>query len=264
LKDNHWASFHRRWAHYTPPLRPNAEVAAAIRQAIAGHDERVLLLGVTPEYADAGADVTALDNSELMIGSVWPGDSPRRRAIQGDWLAMPFPGGAFTSAIGDGCLSALAYPAGHRQLYEQLKRVLTPGGRVALRLFKMPDRAESLATVLAAARAGEIRNFHAFKWRLAMALVGAARDPNLAVQAILSTFEREFPDRRNLAALTGWPIEQIDTIDTYRGSREVYSFATFEQLCRALPAGFIKPRLAAAGTYELAERCPLLITERAS
>jgi SAM-dependent methyltransferase len=264
LSDSHWASFHRRWAHYTPPLRPDADVAAAVRQAIAGHDAQVLLLGVTPEFADAGADVTALDSSELMIGSVWPGDSPHRRAIKGDWLAMSFAAGSFTAAIGDGCLSALAYPDGHRRLYEELERVLRPGGYVVLRLFKMPDRPETVATVLAAARAGEIQKFHAFKWRLAMAMAAASADPNLAVQAILSRFEQEFPDRQNLAALTGWPIEQIDTIDTYRGSQEAYSFATFEQLCRAVPAGFTKPRLVAAGSYELAERCPLLITECAS
>ncbi len=264
MGNSHWENFHRRWAQYTPPLRPNDEVVGAVAGAIAGHDERVLLLGVTPELANAGRDVTALDSSELMIAAVWPGDGPHRRAVKGNWLAMPFPVAAFTAAIGDGCLSALTCPEGQQQLYAQLARVLQPGGRLVLRLFKAPDRAETLPTVLKAVRDGAIRNFHAFKWRLAMALTAAAGDPNIPVALILATFEREFPDRPKLAATTGWPLEQIDTIDVYRGSREVYSFMTFEQIRQTMPPSFTNPRLQDVGSYELAERCPLLIMDRTS
>jgi SAM-dependent methyltransferase len=266
LSNSHWAKFHRLWAQYTPPLRPNGEVAGAVRDALAGHDERVLLLGVTPELADAGRDVTALDSSELMIGGVWPGDGPHRRAVKGNWLSMPFDFAAasFSAAIGDGCLSSLSFPEGHQQLYGQLARVLRPGGRLVLRLFKVPDRTETLPAVLKAARDGTIRNFHAFKWRLAMALTAASGDPNIAVELILATFEREFPDRRKLAAMTGWPLEQIDTIEVYRGSSEVYSFTTFEQIRQTMPSTFTNLRLQDIGSYELAERCPLLIMDRRS
>lgn len=262
MSDSHWAKFHSLWAQYTPPLRPNREVADAVRTAIAGHDENVLLLGVTPELADAGRQVTALDNNEMMIAAVWPGGSAHRRAVKGDWLAMPFPASTFSAAIGDGSLSAFAWPDGHRQIFAQLARVLQPGGRLVVRLFKQPERGEPLATVMASAWAGEIQNFHAFKWRLAMALVAASGGPNLPVQAILTTFEREFPDRRKLAESTGWPMAQIDTIDVYRGSREVYSFMTLEQIRQTMPSNFTNPRLQNVGSYELAERCPLLITER--
>lgn len=262
MSDSHWAKFHSLWAQYTPPLRPNHEVTNAVRSAIAGHDESVLLLGVTPELADAGRHVTGLDNNEMMIAAVWPGDSARRRAVKGDWLAMPFPADTFSAAIGDGSLSAFAWPDGHRRIFAELARVLQPGGRLAIRLFKQPDRGEPLASVVASTWAGEIRNFHAFKWRLAMALVAASNTPNLPVQTILATFEREFPDRRKLAAATGWPMAQIDTIDVYRGSGEVYSFMTLEQIRQTMPPAFTNLRLQDTGSYELAERCPLLITER--
>lgn len=262
MSDSHWAKFHSLWAQYTPPLRPNHEVVNALRSAIAGHDENVLLLGVTPELADAGRHVTALDSSEMMIATVWPGDSARRQAFKGDWLAMPFADGKFSGAIGDGSLSPMSWPDGQRRIFAELARVLRPGGRLVIRLFKQPDRGEPLAGVVASAWAGEIRNFHAFKWRLAMALVAASSTPNLTVQAILAAFEREFPDRRKLAAATGWPMAQIDTIDVYRGSAEVYSFMTLEQIRQTMPPAFTNPRLLDAGSYELAERCPLLITER--
>jgi SAM-dependent methyltransferase len=262
LSDSHWAKFHSLWAQYTPPLRPNHEVANAVRSVIAGHDENVLLLGVTPELADAGRHVTALDSSEMMIAAVWPGDTAHRRAVKGDWLAMPFADGTFSAAIGDGSLSAFAWPDGHRQIFSQLARVLRPGGRLVIRLFQQPERGEPLTGVVASAWAGEIRNFHAFKWRLAMALVAASAGPNLPVQAILATFEHEFPNRQKLAAATGWPMGQIDTIDVYRGSREVYSFMTLEQIRQTMPPTLANLQLQDSGSYELAERCPLLIVER--
>ena len=55
--------------------------------------------------------------------------------------------------------------------------------------------------------AGEIRSFHAFKWRLAMAIVAEAADPNIRVETIRDVFIREFPDRAMLAETTGWRAE---------------------------------------------------------
>ncbi len=261
LSNSHWAELFRRRAQLTPPLRPSHEVAEGMRQAIAGHDERVLLLGVTPELVELGSELIAADRSDMMIANVWPGDTARRRAVKADWLALPFPKAHFSAAIGDGSLNTLLYPSGHRQVYEQLTKVLRPRGRFVFRLYKTPDRGEPLSSVRAATMTGEIRGFNAFKWRLTMAIVAASRDPNIAVETIRDTFEREFPDRGQLTAATGWAPEAIDTIDAYKGSSEVYSFPTFAQLRAAIPAAFENPRLVAAGTYELAERCPLVVMD---
>jgi SAM-dependent methyltransferase len=262
LSKSHWPDLHRRWAQVTTPLRPTPEDVERFGQAISKHRDRVLLLGVTPELADLGTQTIGVDKNSAMAAHLWPGNSARRQALAGDWFALPFARGSFSAAIGDGSLSPLPYPTGYRLLFAQLAEVLRPDGRVALRLYKAPDESEPLATVFAAARAGEIRNFHVFKWRLAMALVAVAGDPNLRVVEILAHFEQAFPDRPKLATLTGWPMAQIDTIDVYRSSREVYSFATFDQILKTLPAIFTNPRLIATGSYELAERCPLLVLDR--
>ena len=261
MSKSHWADFHRRWAQLTPPLRPNKDIAEGIRRAIAGHGERVLLLGVTPELADLGTEVIGVDHSEMMIANIWPGDTARRRVVRADWLDLPFPQGHFTAAMGDGSLNALTYPDGHSRLYGQLSRVIRPGGRFAFRLYKTPDRCEPLAAVRAAAMAGEIASFHAFKWRLAMAAVAASGEPNIRVTAIRDAFNREFPDRAGLAAASGWKAADIDTIDVYEGSSEVYSFPTFDQLRAVIPGSFENPRLVAVGSYELAERCPLVLMD---
>ena len=48
---NHWQTYHRRWSGLEAPLRPNAEIRAAIVDLVGDKTERVLLLGVTPELA---------------------------------------------------------------------------------------------------------------------------------------------------------------------------------------------------------------------
>jgi SAM-dependent methyltransferase len=261
LSKSHWTNFHRRWAQLTPPLRPNQEVAEGLHRAIAGHAECVLLLGVTPELADLGAELIGVDHSEMMIANIWPGDTERRHAIKADWQALPFRRAHFSAAVGDGSLNALTYPDGHRRLYEQLSIVIRPGGKFAFRLFKTPDRGEPVAAACASALAAKIGSFHAFKWRLAMAIVAASGEPNIRVETIRDVFNREFPDRNLLAATTGWKPADIDTIDAYRDSSEVYSFPTFDQLRTEIPDSFDNPRLIAVGSYELAERCPLVVMD---
>ncbi|HXX83746.1 MAG TPA: hypothetical protein VEN29_07145 [Casimicrobiaceae bacterium] len=88
-------------------------------------------------------------------------------------------------------------------------------------------------------------------------------DANVAVRAIRNDVDRMFPDRAALAAATGWAAEDLETIDVYKGSGELYSFPTLEQFRAPIPAAFHRVRIVPAGEYELAERCPLLVMERA-
>ncbi len=260
---SHWEEFHRRWARIKAPLRPNREIVAAFEAALSGFNSRVLLLGVTQELVDLGRELVAVDRSAGMIEHVWPGNLARRRAQIGDWLDLKFPRGHFSAAIADGSLSTLPYPAGHRAFYGQLEHVLRPGGRFIVRTFATPEEGDSIDAVAERARAGSIGNFHAFKWQLAMAIVSGSGDANIAVTAIRDVFNNVFPDRKSLSVATGWPLEDIDTIDVYANSPDVYSFATLTQLRAAIPSSFKRVYVEAVGTYPLAERCPFLILELA-
>jgi SAM-dependent methyltransferase len=259
----HWNEYHRRWARLKPPLRPDADVVAAFAQALAGRNDRVLLLGVTQELADIGEHVTAIDRNASMIANIWPGDTNARRALCGDWLALPFEENEFTAVVGDGSLSAIQYPADYCTLLAQLTRVLKPGGVFACRLFLTPDEVESVEEVKALTLAGKIISFHTFKWQLAMAIVQEAREPNIAVAAILERFNILFPDRIALSAATGWSDIDIETIDVYKNSPDIYSFPTLAQLRETIPETFRDVHLIQAGTYPLAGRCPLIVMERA-
>ncbi len=259
---SHWNEYHRRWARLTPPLRPDAEVTCGFEKILAGRDARVLLLGVTPELAHIGEDLCALDRSAAMITHIWPGDTAWRRARKGDWLALPFGAEAFTAIIGDGSLSALSWPHDYRVFFAQAARVLEKAGVVAIRLFATPDETETTDMLKRNAQAGHCKSFHAFKWQLAMAMVAEARDPNIAVAVICNGFNAMFPDRGELAAVTGWSRQDIDTIDVYANSPDVYSFPTLRELRSTIPDTFENVRAVACGAYPLAERCPLLAMDR--
>lgn len=252
---DHWDKHAGQWQRIGSPLRPCPEDVALLSQAVAGAGPEGLLLGVTPELAAIGT-ITALDHNPAMIGTLAVGHT-----VHGEWLDMPFPDARFDFALGDGSPNMLAYPHGYTALFQQLARVLKPGARVAFRLFAAPEEGESLATLQAEAMAGRIGSFHAFKWRLAMALVRAAGDANIAVARIHAAFQQHFPDRAALAQATGWAPESIQTIDVYAGSDVVYNFPTLSQM-RAVSAPYLRECGVAYGSYELAERCPVLSYER--
>ena len=254
----HWSRYHAAWERLGPPLRPHAEACAAYRRLLGGCAGPVLLLGVTPELADIAPRVVAVDRAYPLIAGVWPGNTSRRRAVNGNWLTLPFANGYFAAVVGDGALNSVDRPAGQRRVYDEAARVLRPGGRAVFRVYAAPRRCESIAQVRDDLMAGGIGSFHAFKWRLAMALVARDKNPNICVRTIYDSFVNEFPRRDLIARAAGWDAADIDTIELYRDSTEVYSFPKTEQFESIVPASFANVRFAESGRYELAERCPLL------
>jgi len=259
---SHWNDYHRRWSRLTAPLRPDADIVRGFEETVRGHEDRVLLLGVTQELVHIGGTLSAIDRSEGMIANVWPGDTARARAQVANWLSPPFEDASFTAIIGDGSLSAIAWANDYRTLFAQSARLLKPGGVAALRLFLSPDEVETRAELRKRVLDAECPSFHAFKWRLAMAVVAETGDPNIAVTAIRDAFNAMFADREMLAGRTGWRADDIETIDVYANSPDVYSFPNFAQLRETIPEAFGKVRLIACGSYPLAERCPFLAMER--
>jgi SAM-dependent methyltransferase len=217
----------------------------------------VLLLGVTPEIARfpwaADFFLTAVDASEAMIRSVWPGDDSRRRAIRSGWLETRFAAGSFDLILSDCGLTPLAGPGQLPALGNQLKRWLRPDGRVVMRHLARPAGAVSPDGLARLVAAGALRNFHELKLRLLMALPESAAGVRLG--GAWECFQKLFPDRSALAARLGCSREIIDTIDAYRGREDGYVFPALDELARVF-AGF---SLAAgpAGRYPFAECCPV-------
>ncbi|MEM7444754.1 MAG: class I SAM-dependent methyltransferase [Pseudomonadota bacterium] len=257
-----WTDIQRAWSRMGPPLRPNVEVVAGIKESLSGHRDRLLILGVTPEFADLAADVLAVDASPNMIAAIWPGDTEARRAVEGNWADLPCDDSSRQSAVCDGGLTLIPYPDGYATIFKQLSRVLEPGGRAIFRLFCVPSLCESLEELSDATWEGKLRSIHALKFRLAMARAAETGSVNMKLRDVWDDFTARFPDRMELAQVTGWSEQAIDTIDFYRDSDTVYSYPTEEQVLAIAREQFPNASLKAVGTYEMAERAPLLIMDK--
>lgn len=216
-----------------------------------------LLLGVTPEYAALDRPIVAADWSAAMIGTVWPGNTPHRHVVQADWCDMPFASNSFAAAIGDGALAMTGWPDHYETIVARLRDVVRPGGRIVLRCFASPDTPEPPDALVAEVMNGRPIGFHAFKWRLAHAVMHEAGVDNIPIRATWDAFQRLFPDREALSRATGWSLDVISEIDDYEVSPLWKSFPTRAQL-RAM---FPDSRIAESGDYEMADRCPLLVIE---
>lgn len=126
-----------------------------------------------------------------------------------------------------------------------------------MRVFVRPEDAQNCRTVCDRALRGEFRSFHAFKWRLAMAMLAESGGVNVRAADIHTSRGRLLPDDATLAAATGWDVAEIDTINAYRDTTVSFSFPTLEQLRRSYAAVFDEISVA-HGTYELAECCPIV------
>ena len=257
---DYWSDLASQWNRLASPLRPCCEDVEIIRQFL-GHDSGLcLLLGVTPELASLPIRLVAMDNSAAMIGALWPGNQAGRNVVQGDWLDMPFVANSFDNIIGDGSLTLLSYPLQYERLFAQLSRTLKPDGKILIRFFVSPEQGETCADVCHEAISGRIGSFHAFKWRLSMAVGTETKSPDISVADTYAAFNHLLPDRQQLASATGWSHEDIATIELYCGSPARYSYPTLSQLRRVFPP-YLKETRLMQGSYELAERCPMLVLE---
>ena len=266
-RPRHWDAHAARWSLIGPPLRPAASDIEYLRASVSRLSPRMssaLLLGVTPEVAEMNwplpCKLVAVDKSEGMVNAVWPGDTPTRRALVGDWLALELPEAPFDLVVGDGVFSILDFPEGYGRLAAALAQVVKPGGLLSVRLFCRLEPSEELAQVFSALFDGAIGNFHIFKWRLAMALQGdATRGVRLA--DIWSTFCEHSGGVAEVAKRCGWPEPVVATIEGYRDVEERYTFSTEPEVVDSLAGGFEHIETWRPG-YELGERCPHLTFRR--
>jgi len=235
-----------------------------MRMLVAGRQGSALLLGVTPELTDIASKTLAVDHSDGMLRTVWPGDRPTRCAVKGSWLNLPCSAAAFSTVLGDGSFNCLEYPLGYQSLFDELARAMSPGGRIAVRVFTLPDRPESPQTVRMRTMAGCVGSVHALKWLLAYAICVQRSTPNVSVQTIADEFNRHFPNRADLQRATGWRAEEIASIDAYEGMADVYSFPSIGEMLAVVPPSFERPKIVHVGCYELSDRCPLFVVDAKS
>lgn len=196
-----WDELARKWDRYKPPLCPADTDVAQYRAAIAGADAHVLLLGVTPQLAGLGQELTALDGSVAMIEHVWPGDTATRRAIQGDWRRdIPAKRG-FSAVMTDGGFIYLRWPDEYVLLLDHMKARCAPGFRLVMRghFSENVQPKADLDALFAEVRAGATVDPEIAKHRIAHSLAARSGNPNVSTReqiAIAQELFAEQPDIR--------------------------------------------------------------------
>ena len=267
----HWPEIARQWQQVGPPVAARAAQDIgfcwdAVREWVRHRGApRVLLLGVTPELYrlpwPKGTDFLAVDRTQAMIDTVWPG--PKEAAQCTDWLALALPDGSRDIVLCDGGLHLLAYPQEQRRLVRLLRRVLSDQGLCILRLYVPPPQRESPEAVLKDLLEGRISSLNILKLRLGMSLLDSAAE-GVELGAVWRALHAVAPIWRGWPRGSGgrwstcWP-------STRTGARQ--PGITSSRLTRSRdlfcgsPGGFEVRRLRVP-SYELGEQCPTIVLQR--
>ncbi len=261
-EENHWAKLSTQWSFVEPPLRPTAASISAMREILNGHDDHILVLGVTRELVAAFGKVTAVEKNAAVIRQHWPEVSGAgKTCLHEDWLNLDSGGEqVFTAVIGDGSLNNVSYPDQLLRLQEVLQQITVPSAKFACRVYLRPDLPVGDEEIIGSAEQGKI-NFSALKMLLAMAIAGRSQ-PNVPVMSILHEFNRLFPDRPALSRKSGWPLAAIETIDSYQDSPLVYAFPNRAELLACLSPFWPDIEFVMTDGYPLADCCPLVILSK--
>jgi SAM-dependent methyltransferase len=263
-----WERRSREWDHFGPPLRPSIQDIDLFERLLTEYSGntlspaiRAVLLGVTPEIAimrwPSHTRLLAVDRNMAMIRNVWPGSKvPGAKVVCARWAAMPIADGSCDVVISDGCFCLLAYPDGYSTLFQEIRRVLKPGGILVTRNFVRPNVPEKVEAVLKDLWERRIGNFHVFKWRLNMALHSDISN-GVRHAEVWNAWHKAVPDPAILVSELNWPLEAISTIDCYRDNDACRTFPTVNELREALSPYFVETDRFFPD-YELGERCPIM------
>ncbi len=266
----HWNSTARSWDLYSSPLRPCGEDLTAFLRFINAYSDTppdaastALILGVTPEIATmswpARTVVTGVDKAQEMVTSVWPGDVPGlRHALCDDWFALPRPARPYDMVIGDGSINALRYPGEMRRLLARLAVLARPRALLILRSFARPAIPESIPALFQTAQTGAAGSFHAFKFRLAMALQSRPEE-GVTLDEVWRFWRRLESEVEGLSERCGWRPEVVRTIELFRGKQVRLNFPTLDELIAMLEAEGVSLLDRHLPRYEMGDRCPIMV-----
>ena len=251
MSNTHWAARSLHWGSLGPPLLPNQEVVDAFT-AVIPTDKKILMLGVTPQIANAYRNVTAIDSSPDMIANVWPGNTETKKAIEADWLTIDLDNNQFDGILGDGSINMVQYPHDIKSMFERCYHWLKPNGTFAMRFFTRPDTPVTLEQLIEEGNNPTV-NFSAYR-RLLPMYIAENDGPCIRSYRILELFDELFPDRSKLK----WDPKQIISIDAYKGTTSTGWFPKRQEILDLLYVESKDAKFIDAGTYDIAHTCPIL------
>jgi hypothetical protein len=244
------------WNKLGPPLRPTLQVAKQIRELC--QEGETLLLGVTPEFYPLFDNIIAVDSNPRMIETVWLGDTEYKRAVLSDWMTMTASPGQFVNIIGDGGLTLLGDLGKMFNFVYKCKQWLRPGGIFVHRVFERPIIPISMTEISHDLNMYSGSEWNAFKWKMVYYLAEKSNGP-VPLAKVRDMFNEIAPDRKKISAITGWTMDQIDTIDFYENI-ETVTFIPNRQQWLGVCGDDVK--FIETTGYNLAETCPLMVWKK--
>lgn len=145
-------SFAKLCAYPVPQLLDAAEVGAGVRVLDVGTGTGT----VAAAACERGAKVTAVDAEPSMVELAAPA-VPSAEVLTAVLPALPFEDGVFDAVVGNFVLNHVGRP---REALAELRRVVRPGGRIALTIWADPAPAGQALLGRAAEAAGVTRPSH--------------------------------------------------------------------------------------------------------
>ena len=254
MSTSHWHTRVKHWNKVTPPLRPHADSIAKQIDLVGASSPRVLVLGVTPELTRGFDNVVAVDKEQVMIDSLWIGDSATKTAIHADWYTVELPPNSISGVVGDGSLNMVGFSQPVTTLVARLLDLMQPGARAAIRVFSRPEELVTEQQV----RTSTDLPWHAFRCLLNMHIAGT-EGTNIPSKRMLQKFNEMYPDREQLCAQAGYDLEEISlSMDAYVNSPTSTSYPTRSEWIASMPPEAENVELADAGSYPLAQHYPIL------
>ena len=236
MESPYWSGMAERYRALTPPLRVSDSERDIYRKLAAQwrndlQAPRVLVLGATPDFYDLQwpehSDLLAVDRSQPMLRSVWPGDESE--SLCAEWTSADLPDHSRDIVLCDGGLTFFSYPQPLQQLLDNITRIMAPGGLFIVRLYVASNPPQSAATIYQQFSRGQIRDSHELKFRLWFALERAG-GKGVCLNDVWNSFEAACSDLRSRNALPDWPEAEWLSMQAYEGLQDVYYFPSVEQL----------------------------------
>lgn len=235
---NYWKSMKVQFfLHIPQPLRLADQDVQMYTKVVrkwldANAPPRVLVMGATPEFFSMAwpeeTDLLAVDRSELMLRELWPG--PNEKTICEDWTCMSLEDASRDIALCDGGLIMLDYPDQMKRLAGELARVLAVGGLFTTRAFVSGTVTEDATAVMSDFLAGKITNSSILKLRLAIALTQDSI-AGVRLHDVWKFYNDSIPSDVSLSDLVGWSVDELQFIEAYKNSDEIYRFPDVDELC---------------------------------
>lgn len=266
-----WSSIARGYSCFASPFVPEGDDIAAYEHAIATQvvagigGLRGLILGVTPALAlmrwPQDSQILAVEFSQAVIDSIWPGDIPgRREARCGSWFCIPIDQKSCHVVVGDGSLATCRFPGEVRTLVRTVRGLLADEGVFAFRSYLRPHSPESPDAVFSALFSGKGLSVDCFKMRLYMAMQRSARQ-GVAVREAARVLDRFNLTPQAMKQRLGWSDAVIEPFARWRASDAVYSFPTLDEL-RAVYSESFDEISVSYPRYELGHCCPIIVLRR--